>query len=249
VAAHLLPHGRSTSLSQLGSLLTLLVHTFGQQLSILVRSVLGRLGASSLQCDAVSLVLHALRSNESLDLGGFGIGLCTFFLGGDFTADDELANIILLGQTKESSDFGGSLGTKTLGVDHVSETRDIIIALLHDRKSQNREILTDNAATDGLALAFTGASGSVAGVAVGEEELDTGGEHDTLLHGKALLVITASNAEDVAFPFIAQAVGWHLVAHTLLHEDTQLAVIFDLEKFLRPIGRVGDVQLHLGGRC
>jgi hypothetical protein len=37
--------------------------------------------------------------------------------------------------------------------------------------------LTDDAATNGLALAFTGTTGSVAGVAVGEEELDTSGEH------------------------------------------------------------------------
>ena len=96
--------------------------------------------------------------------------------------------------------------------------------------------------------------------------------YDTLLHGKALLVIAASDAEDlfctqpsvnastmfqdrqrvkayVALPFITQAVGWDFVAHALLHEDAQLAVIFDLDKFLRPIGRVGDVQLHLVSRC
>jgi hypothetical protein len=53
----------------------------------------------------------------------------------------------------------------------------------------------------------------------------------------------------VALPLITQAVGGDLVAHALLHKDTQLAVIFDFDKFLRPVGRVGNVQLHLGGSC
>ena len=88
-----------------------------------------------------------------------------------------IPNIILLGQAKESSDLGGSLGTEAFGVDHIGEARDITLALLDDRQSQDREILTDDAATDGLALAFTGTTGSVAGVAVGKEELDTSGKH------------------------------------------------------------------------
>ena len=67
------------------------MHTLSQQLGILVRSVLGGFGASSLDCDAVSLVLHALGSNESLDLGGLSVRLRTFLLGSDFAANDELA--------------------------------------------------------------------------------------------------------------------------------------------------------------
>jgi hypothetical protein len=88
-----------------------------------------------------------------------------------------LPNVVLLGQAEESSDLGSTLGTKSLGVDNVGETGDVTLALLDDRQGQHGEILTDNAATDGLALAFTGSSRSVAGVAVGEEELDTGREH------------------------------------------------------------------------
>ncbi len=83
----------------------------------------------------------------------------------------------MLGETEESSDLGGTLGTETLGVDRIGKAWDITIALLDDGKSEDRKILTNDAATDGLALAFTGSSGSVAGVAVGEEELDTGREH------------------------------------------------------------------------
>lgn len=97
--AHLLPHRRSTSLLELGSLLTLLVHTLRQQRSILVRGILGGLGGSSLQCNTMSLVLHALRGDESLDLGGLGVGLFAFSLGGDFATNDELAidNILTCG--------------------------------------------------------------------------------------------------------------------------------------------------------
>lgn len=243
----LLPQRRSTSLPQLGSLLTLLVHTLGQQLSILVSSILGSLRASSLECDSVSLVLHSLRSDESLDLGGLGVWLGALLLGDDFTADDELANIILLAQTEESSDLGGTLGTEALGVDDIGEAWDFALALLDDGQSKDRQVLADDAATDGLALALAITSGSVAGVAFGKEELDTGREHDTLLHGKALLVITAGDAENVALPLITETVSGNFVAHTLLHEDAQLALIVNLEELLRPIGRVGDVQLHLVG--
>ena len=49
----------------------------------------------------------------------------------------------------------------------------------------------------------------------------------------------------VALPLITQAVGWHFVAHSLLEENTEFALIFDLDEFLRPVGRVRDVQLHL----
>lgn len=34
-------------------------------------------------------------------------------------------------------------------------------------------------------------------------------------------------------------------SHALLHERTELALIVDLDDLLRPIGRVGDVELHL----
>lgn len=39
----------------------------------------------------------------------------------------------------------------------------------------------------------------------------------------------------------------NLGSHALLHEGTELALIIDLDDLLRPIGRVGDVELHLDG--
>lgn len=34
-------------------------------------------------------------------------------------------------------------------------------------------------------------------------------------------------------------------SHALFHERTELALIVDLDDLLRPIGRVGNVELHL----
>lgn len=83
----------------------------------------------------------------------------------------------MLAETEESSNLGGTLGTETLGVDHIGEARDVAFALLDDRQSEDGKILTNDTTTDGLALAFTGSAGSIAGMAVGEEELDTGRDH------------------------------------------------------------------------
>lgn len=39
------------------------------------------------------------------------------------------------------------------------------------------------------------------------------------------------------------------VTYALLHEVTDLSLIFDLNELLAAIGRVRDVQLHLVGGC
>jgi hypothetical protein len=160
------PHRRSTSFSQLRSLLTLLVHTLSQQLSILVGSILRGLCSPSLQCDAMTLVLDALWGDETLDLWGFGVWFGSLLLGHDFSSNDELAvvcvsiapvailylyilpNIILLVETEELANLGGALGTETLWVDDISQAWDVFIALLNDREGENGEILCDDAATD-----------------------------------------------------------------------------------------------------
>jgi hypothetical protein len=56
-------------------------------------SILGCFSPSSLECGPVALVLKTLRSNQSLDLGGLGVGLLSLTFGLDFAADDELANL------------------------------------------------------------------------------------------------------------------------------------------------------------
>ena len=58
------------------------------------RSILGCLSIAALECNAVTLVLETLRSDETLDLGGLGVWLLALILGLDFTADDELADLL-----------------------------------------------------------------------------------------------------------------------------------------------------------
>lgn len=71
--------------------------------------------------------------------------------------------------------------------------------------------------------------------------------HDSLLHGEALLVVAAGDAENVAFEFVADAVALDFGTHAAFHEDAEFALIFDFDELLRAVGRVGDVQLHLDG--
>jgi hypothetical protein len=65
--------------------------------------------------------------------------------------------------------------------------------------------------------------------------------HNPLLHGKALLVVATGDTENVAFEFIAHRVAGHFLAHTSVDEDSELAVVFDFDGFLRPIRGKRDV--------
>lgn len=55
--------------------------------------ILLSLGLATLECDSVTLVLETLRSNETLDLGSFGIWLLALALWLDFTTDNEFADL------------------------------------------------------------------------------------------------------------------------------------------------------------
>jgi hypothetical protein len=129
-------------------------------------------------------------------------------------------------------------------VDDISQAGDVVLALLDDSESEDGQVGTDDASADTLTLALAVAAGAVAGVAGGEQQTDTTGRHDTLLHREALLVVATSDPEDVALEFVAQAVGRDLLAHSSLHEDAELALIVNFDQLLRPVGRVGNVQLH-----
>jgi hypothetical protein len=219
----------------------------------------------------VALVLQTLGSDQTLDLGCLGVGLRALLLGLHLAADDELTNleswpsdstlceqedwrrsyekthIIFLAETEETADLGGTLGAETLGVNHVGEAGDVLVALLDDAQGKDGEVHADDAAADRFPLALAGAAGTVARVAIGEEEADTGRVHDTLLHREALLVVAAGDAEDVALELVADAVAGNLVSHAALHEDAELALVFDLDELLGAIVGVRDVELHLDG--
>jgi hypothetical protein len=56
-------------------------------------SILGRFCLTALERKAVTLMLEALRRDETLDLGCLGVWLLTLLLGLDFATDDELADL------------------------------------------------------------------------------------------------------------------------------------------------------------
>lgn len=133
----------------------------------------------------MALALETLGGNQTLDLGGLGVILLALL--GDGTADDELADVVLLVETEEATDLSGTLGAETLGDNGVGETGKLTLALLDDGESKDGKVQTGDGTTDGLALALTGAAGAVAAVAVGEEETGTGGEENCKNNSMSIL--------------------------------------------------------------
>ncbi len=150
--------------------------------------------------------------------------------------DEDVTYIIILGEAKELADLGGTLWTKTLWVDSVGDTWDVLLALLDDGESEDGEVHGNDASANGLTLALAGAAWAVAGVSVREEKADTGWVHNSLLHWETLLVVASSDLEDVALELITNGVTWDLSAHALLHEDTELALVLNLDQLLGAIG-------------
>ena len=56
-------------------------------------------------------------------------------------------------------------------------------------------------------------------MAIGKEQFYSAGQEDALLHRESLFVITASNAEDVAFKFVAKQISRDLLRDFLVVED------------------------------
>ena len=124
----------------------------------------------------MTLVLETLGGNQTLDLGGLGVfGLA---LAGDGTADDELADVVLLVETEETADLGGTLRTETLGDDAVGQTGELALTLLDDAEGQDGKVEVGDGTTDTLALPLSGAAGAVAAVAFAEEQAGTGGKEN-----------------------------------------------------------------------
>lgn len=141
-----------------------------------LRGLASRLSTAALESDSVTLVLETLGSDQTLDLGGLGVVLLALL--GDGAADDELADVVLLVETEEAADLGGTLGSESLGDNGVGETGDLTLTLLDDAEGKDGKVETGDGTTDTLALALTSTAGAVAAVAVGEEETGTGGEEN-----------------------------------------------------------------------
>lgn len=128
--------------------------------------------------------LQPHRGDQPLDLRCLGVRLSTLLLSCDLSPDHKLPNIVLLAQVEEPPDLGGPLGSQSFRQDGIGQTGDLGFSLLDDHDREDGDIAVDDAATDGLSLAFTGSAGAVTGVTVGEEETGTVREKDTLFHGE-----------------------------------------------------------------
>lgn len=218
--------------------------TLGKEGLVLGSCILGLLGIAALQRNAVALVLEALRGDQTLDLWGLGVWLLALTLWLNLTTNNELTDIVILGETKELADLGCAFWTETLWVNDICDAWNLGVTLFDNRESENGKIHGNDTSTDRLALALTSSAGSVAGVAIGEEKADTGWVHNSLLHWETLLVVTTGDSENVTLEFVSNGVTRNLSAHTLVHEDAQLSIIFNLDNLLAAIGREGDVKLH-----
>ena len=90
--------GGSATLLDLGALLSGLLDALGEQGLVLGLGLLGVLRATLLKSQDVTLALENDGGDKTLDLGGLGVGLLLGVLGLNLATDNELADIIILGQ-------------------------------------------------------------------------------------------------------------------------------------------------------
>lgn len=163
----------------------------------------GVLQRSLLLRQARALVAQGAVGHQALDAGRL-VSLVAVVL--ELAADHELAHVVLLRQTEQLADVARSLGTQAAGSRRrlVRQTRNLLLALLHDHQVQHADVRTHDAAAHGLSLALTLtvirrkgdyiATRSVARHAVSEQKAHTVVAQHTLLHGEALLVVSSRDA-------------------------------------------------------
>ena len=78
-------------------------------------------------------------------------------------------------------------------------------------------------------------------MSLAQQEPNTGGVHDTLLHGETLFIVSSGNLEDVSFELITNGVTWNLLTHTLVDESTESTVIVDFNELLSAVGGVSVI--------
>ena len=163
----------------------------------------GVLQRSLLLRQARALVAQGAVGHQALDAGSL-VSLVTVVL--ELAADHELAHVVLLRQTEQLADVVRSLRAQAAGSRRrlVRQTRNLLLALLHDHQVQHADVRTHDAAAHGLSLALTLtvirrkrdniATRSVARHAVSEQKAHTVVAQHTLLHGEALLVVSSRDA-------------------------------------------------------
>jgi len=234
--------GRTTT-RQFALLLFLLPER--EQLGVFVGVFLGLGDARALLGLDPSGALKDERRHQTLDLGSLRLRLLLTLLQLDGSPDDVLTDVVVFVQVEQLSDLSGSLRAKTTGNRGVGQTWNIGLSLLDDDEVENGEISVDDAAPDAPPVTLARAARAVAGVLSAQQKTHaTVGQH-ALHHGESLLVVSASDSEDVTLPLVAQRVAGDFLRHLLVEEDAEFAVIFDLDEFLTSRRRISDIQLHV----
>jgi len=215
-----------------GTVLLVLGGSLGNEGVVLSDGLLLSQSPPLLQAPQMSPPLQPQRGHQPLNLRRLGVRLSSLLLRGDLPPNHKLPHIILLAQVEEPPNLGGTLGSQPLGEDGVGQTGDLGFTLFDDDDGEDGNVVVDDAAADGFPLAFAGAAGAVARVALGEEETGSVGEEDTLLHGETLLVVSSSDLYDVALEFISKCVAQNLLAHALVVEDTDTPFVVYIDELL-----------------
>lgn len=190
----------------------------GEELLILSSSSFGVLPTLLTLLSDGALSAETFLSDEALDFGGFEESLISAF---DLTTDNVFAHIILLLVESEGlNNVVATLHAESVGAFNISDTFNFFVALLHDSQEESSDIGTDNAATAGLAGAFTSTHGLVAGTTFLVKDAGSAVDQDTLLHLETLLVVTASNFEDVALELFTHDFAVNFLTHSPVVEGT-----------------------------
>merc|ERR1719453_2136516 len=175
----------------------------------------------------LTLALKTDRGNQALDFWCLVHDLSWFHLITDLlvrtldlSANDILANIIIITEHEELADLRGTLGTKATALRIVSEAFQFCISLLHNCKMKHSDVGCNDAAANGFALALSAFALAVACGSLSQEKADTVISEDTLLHGKSLSIVSTIDAEHVAGKFRAKDFSIELTAHSEVHQST-----------------------------
>jgi len=191
---------------------------------------------------AGALALQGQWSDQSLDLGGLVAALS--LLGGEDTSDDILADIVILGEVEQFADVVGTLGAKTTRDSVAGKTLDGVGTDLGNNKIQDGNVLSDDAPTDGLALALTDTSWSVRLVSLFAQKTNTSVGQNTLTHRETLFVVSSADAEDVSVELFTQNRSIDFLGHTTFVKRLKTLFVINFDVLLHPSAWAGNINLH-----
>jgi hypothetical protein len=147
-----------------------------------------------------SLTGQSHGGDKTLDLSSLGNILAGLVLEG--AGNHVFTDVSTLVQVEQSSDLGGTLGSKTTRSGDVSHIGDLDITLLDDDQVAHSDVRGDDASAHRLSLAHTVTTRAEARKTISEQKTDTSGAKDTLLHGETLLVVSTGDTEDLSIHII-----------------------------------------------